>query len=223
MNEEKYYTKGNLIKKLYRLAYVFHDIMIQSKIIYYACGGTLLGVIRHKGIIPWDNDIDFCIPYSNKEKFLSNSVVKKFKKNGYSVTESVGGWYRIKGKSGEAADVFFVEAIKEKEQWVVQHTGKALEFWPNDKILMKNLFPLVERQFGSGFLLVPNKPRESLSSLYGKDWNKIGYITMDADEHLDLDEPIKLNVKIFNPAKPFYYKKQIKLDIDSPYLKGIMI
>lgn len=225
MEEEQFYTKGSIIKKLYRLAYIFHDIMINNNIIYYACSGTLLGTMRHKGIIPWDNDLDFCIPLTNKERFLSDKVKKIFKKYGYKVSESVNGWHRIDGKDKESADIFFVEMVKDSKtnENVIQHTGKALKFWPKEKILLKDLFPLKERQFGSGIILTPNSPKNSLCSFYGKDWNKIGYITMDPAEHLELDEPIKLKVKTFHPAKPLYNRKQIHLDRNEPYMNGIVL
>ncbi len=55
---EKYYTNNDLIRRLYKLMFVFHNLCAINCVPYYVCGGTLLGAIRHKGIIPWDNDLD---------------------------------------------------------------------------------------------------------------------------------------------------------------------
>lgn len=74
--DEKF--KDILLKILDR----FIQICNEHNLKYTLLGGSVLGAIRHKGIIPWDDDIDVGMPRDDYEKLLSiadNVFGRKYK------------------------------------------------------------------------------------------------------------------------------------------------
>jgi phosphorylcholine metabolism protein LicD len=61
-------TKYKHLNKLNILIKKIHDILNKNKIDYWMCGGTLIGAVRDKGIIPWDDDADICIMKKDEMK-----------------------------------------------------------------------------------------------------------------------------------------------------------
>lgn len=71
-------------KSFYETMYVCDAVLTKFKIDYSLTGGTLLGALRHGGMIPWDEDLDVMVFNPEQQKMFESEVVKEFNKYGFN-------------------------------------------------------------------------------------------------------------------------------------------
>ncbi len=80
-------------KRVLDLGECFHKICLANSIPYCMLGGSMLGAVRHKGFIPWDDDMDFGVERKYFVQLVS--ILKNQLPNNYKVIskENTIGFY----------------------------------------------------------------------------------------------------------------------------------
>ncbi len=115
-----------------------HEICVNNNIKYYIYGGTLLGAVRHKGFIPWDDDIDILMYRNDYKKF--EKIAKKALSKDYFLQNNLTdkGYYQIWPKIRRNGTV--LENVSEVN--LTMHKGVFIDIFMLDyeKKISKRLF-----------------------------------------------------------------------------------
>lgn len=163
------WTNSSLATAL-RLVEASDQIFREAGLSYMAYAGTLLGIERHGGVIPWDDDIDLCIEGCDLQKFLS--LKEHFARCGIRLIDA-GLCYKLCWAdrrpislnslwSWPFIDVFVWD--KKGDHLVVRHSG---DHYPFESVL-----PLRRAPFHHLSLPVPRDSRTFLAAWFGADFMK---------------------------------------------------
>ena len=151
------------VNLLYDMTKKTIDILDKANIDYWATDGTLLGIKRSKGFIPWDDDVDIGIDTKDKQKL--RSLKDDFKQKELDLV-GVGKYMKV--KTPRTKNVWIDVFILTNGAWPQDHF-KHLKFKPGE------LYPLKKGSFGKLKLNIPNKSEQYLNRIF-KDWKKVAYI-----------------------------------------------
>jgi cytidyltransferase-like protein len=210
---------------LYQLMKDVHEIFSYNKLEYWIQGGTLLGAVRHNGIIPWDDDIDINIKKKDEALFLS--LIPLLKRLGYTV-EPVWFGYKIaveevfelgELKGSPCIDIFFTiengDKIYYDKHWMIRDDEPIY-------VTKEELYPLRIYQLGTVCALGPNNPVPYLDASFTPDWPYFGriwnhfihyyeerWLTQDDLVAASLIKPLEDHVNLYQEASVRVYASMV--------------
>jgi len=205
--------------KLLNLLNEWNRFSNKNNICYWSTAGTLLGTIRHKGFIPWDNDIDICILL----KDLNDIKRKLSSQNKINYIEvEIGLRLFIEEDKNHFIDVFVCDYF---DKHTIKYAGFICdnnpswyinELFPKEFFLENELFPLQEYSFENITIMVPKNPNNFLYRAYSESCLNSCIIS----SHTIMHKLIELNTHTLHILKAIHnMDKLMNISSDNSILK----
>ena len=161
-------------QELYEMMRIFDQVCREHDIPYFVIGGTLLGSVRHKELIPWDYDIDVGMMKEDLPRLNNIDFSKYGLKSEYLLTGKGKIFYHNRYHSnnpyeGLFIDIFGYQRMGDKIDFLFDGARNA---WPNEYFYENELFPLTRNYvFDDMTLPGPSSYRSYCQRAWGDDWH----------------------------------------------------
>lgn len=126
-----------------RMLKIFDYLCARHNIEYFLIGGSLLGAVRHKGFIPWDDDLDVGMTRKNYEKFLEKVVMELPETIFFQTPETDPGYPACDYVDAKLRDKYS-RYTKNKFSY---HDGLQLDIFVYDKAFLPSNFFIILQNF----------------------------------------------------------------------------
>lgn len=167
-------------QKAYQMLHDFHHVSRSFDLVYWCAYGTLLGLVRHGGIVPNDDDLDVNIMENDEPKFLEK-VMPALSDLGYDAKRMGFGW-KIFPKDGTpipnhpfkfpGLDVMVMREVDGK----LKTRGN---FFQRCWFTPEEVQELADQPFGPTTISAPTQSKPFLDRCYTPSWDRVWYRWFD--------------------------------------------
>lgn len=183
-------SQHNVCKKLKFLLREWIHVAKENNIHWFCNGGTMLGAIRDKGIIHYDNDIDLVVllqDYNKIKNLVGDKCVVDVCEQGFQ--------FHLKNQRYPFIDLWLEAPNPENPNEIIlacpyfnnKCTYAANLIWPNEKYVTKDVMKLVQLQFEDMMVNVPSNYEYYVKRQYGDDC-LVRYVIQDNTDNHSLVE-----------------------------------